>query len=561
MSLIDHAQDIIINSTLKMLKQQDIVENEIAFLVFAYHFDFPFHPEAGLCQSSERDRLLEYGPLAVYSVGDMAYFAEPDLYLHLDAEPGAGKILDELHEDLNANYEYEAKKQLIIDAYTRICKTLMAHDEIRNYIPAADDFYVLAYDGSELNAEVYIDTVLEGKQRDELQKAFKDFEEQPPYPEEDYALFEAQRAFAAEQVRNYEDVKHRARKASTETLYATELLYFLEPYRLDQSTGVLLEPTYRYGDERLNTQRPTTDEYYEYWLEGGRINYIAHHSNEEELATETFFLYDQENQTTQYTFNKFEGTRRLDNCTVIKDIDPTHQSAHTRRWHYNGDTLSELKDSDYYFDERGHLNQARTYKTEWKHDFDVKYDKVEFKYGFEQDAQGRIAKVVKDLLGEDHVIFEADKSYLDDNLRTVVELGTQFIMSEITLDHISPISALILPNAVFTGMIFDSYFVLIKNEDEYETYEVGYRQTDKELERACHQFNHYAQAAIDSGMYMNNYLNKDEALEHIDKAYDMLAEKLAKAIKDKFKLDIPVFVGSYKLKTDAIIKLIEDEET
>ena len=169
--LLKKIKKIIIDTVIKTLKEQDIINKEIAFILFDYHFDAPFYPAVGLCQTEEKKSLAEEcGPLAVYGTAEMEYFSENenpcfDFY----SKPASRTILDELHKLVDYNHEYEGKKQLIIDTYIDVCKELMAHSEIKDYIKVAKDFHIVANDFSEINVEVYLKALLPRKQFEALE--------------------------------------------------------------------------------------------------------------------------------------------------------------------------------------------------------------------------------------------------------------------------------------------------------------------------------------------------------------------------------------------------------
>ncbi|VAW68545.1 hypothetical protein MNBD_GAMMA09-3181 [hydrothermal vent metagenome] len=54
-----------------------------------------------------------------------------------------------------------------------------------------------------------------------------------------------------------------------------------------------------------------------------------------------------------------------------------------------------------------------------------------------------------------------------------------------------------------------------------------------------------------------NSLNKKDANSHMKKAYEKMADKITNSIKDSFDLNIPVFVGSFQLKVDDIVEILE----
>lgn len=396
-------KEAIINSTLKMLKEQNIVKNEIAFLILAYDFAFPFTPEIGLCQSAEVESLLESGSQVLYSPGDMEYFGKSDFYTY----PEKLTSIDfyEFHEQLDKVYDYEEKKAFIIEAYVEICKTLMKEPGIQDYIPAANDFYVIAFDSSELNVEVYIDKVLKGKQRKKLLKYFQDERDEPPFSEEDYRLFTIYKTFAREKLLAYGGFKQSVQTRATQTLYSTELLFFLEPYRYDFHSGVLIEPDFHTTDAELNYEKPECDEYYKYVIEDDKLIYIARYSRTEEWRTESFFFYEKDKKSTQCTFNHFEGKQRLDEYITVDKGNPIHWKAEIKKWYFEDDRISELSLKDYILDEKTNIVKELCHERLWEHNFDVDFDITRILL-LEHDTKGKISRIIHQLPSEEYVLYD-----------------------------------------------------------------------------------------------------------------------------------------------------------
>jgi len=553
--LLNQIKKIIVDTTLQTLKEQVVVTEEIAFILFAYHFDMPFCPEVGLCKTSENEEFKnDYGPLAPYGVGDMAYFGTDGVYFYYSRVAGFEDIINQIHEHIDKQYGYEQKKQFIIDAYIDICKSLIKHKEIKSYIPTANHFHIAAYDSSELNVEVYLNALLPKDQLKTLRKEIQAEKDKPAYPEKDYKLFKIYAQFTREKINQYSDYKKNIDTNTTDTFYSTEQLYFIEPYRLDQNQGKLKQPI---KDYKALMSKPITDTYYQYQIIKDKICYIAYHEGNK-LQTETFYFYDLNNQTTQIKFRVHKSKRKLTSYAKIDTSNPLCHKYIYRQWQYNTNKLEKMIETDYHLNKDGLLTRSCVKELKWIHRYDARYDR-EFNYQFEHNNKGLIAKIKQEYFGDELVIFEADKSYIENNLQDVIDKASRYIMTELTLDHVKPISALILPNAVLTGIEFSCCYVLIKEHGDYVHYEITYKANNADLNDSCNEFNTYANAAIDNAVYRNDYLSKDEAELHMDRAYDLIAKKLTQNIKQEFKLDIPVFVGSYKLKTDAIIDIIEKE--
>ena len=552
--LLNQIKTIIVDITLQTLKDQEIVTEEIAFILFAYHFDSPFDPEVGLCKTSEKDYFQEmHGPLSAYGIGDMAYFnSDNNVYFYYNRATGFDKLINQMNEHVNKQYGYEEKKQFIIDAYIEICKELMKHQEIKTYIPTSEDFHIVAYDSGELNAEVYLEALLPKDQLEVLRKKIQIENDKPPYPAEDYELLKIYAEFSKEQIEQYANYKENVDNNSVNTLYSEQLLYFIEPYRLERDGKTLTQPIKCY-DVLENTS--STSSYYQYKISNNKIVYISHYEKNK-LLTETFFIYDSKVLTTEIKFRVHKSKRKLASYSQIDTSAPSCHKYICRCWEYNTNKLEEFIESDYQFNKKGLLTHCSSKELNWIHRFDARYDR-EFNYKIEHNNKGEITKISQEHFGENLTIYEADKSYIENNLLDVVKQATQYIMSELALEELKTIAALILPNAVLTGIEFEYCYVLIKEDDEYISYKATYDSVNAELYKSCHEFNTYANAAIDSAVYANNYLTKEEAELHMDRAYDLIAKNLVKEIKVCFKLDIPVFVGSYKLKTDAIIKIID----
>jgi len=552
--ILDQIKKIIVDVTLQTLKEQEVVTEEIAFILFAYHFDSPFDPEVGLCKTSEKNYFQEmYGPLSAYGIGDMAYFnSDNNVYFYYNRAADFDNLINQMHEHVNEQYDYEEKKQFIIDVYIDICKELMTHQEIKTYIPTAEDFHIVAYDSGELNAEVYLEALLPKDQLEMLRKKIQIENDKPPYPAEDYELFKVYAEFSKDQIKQYSNYKHTIDSNSNETRYSESLLYFIEPYRLEKSEKILTQPIKHFD---LLTSTAVTDSYYQYKISNNKIVYISLY-DKNKLLTETFFIYDSSVLTTQIEFRVHKSKRKLASYAQINTSEKLCHKYTCRLWQYNTNKLEEFIKAEYQFDREGLLAKSHSKELKWIHDFDVRYDR-EFNYTYEQNDKNEISKISQEHFGENLTLFEADKSYIEKNLLDVVKQATHYIMSELTLEELKPIAALILPNAVLTGIEFEYCYVLIKEDDEYISYKATYDSVSEELYKSCQKFNTYANAAIDSAVYANNYLTRDEAELHMDRAYDLIAKNLVKEIEEHFELDIPVFVGSYKLKTDAIIKIID----
>lgn len=174
-SLLQRAKENIIETVVSTIKSQKNIKEEIAFILFAYHFDYPFPPAVGLCQTTEQIEMTQqYGPLSAYGIAEMEYFSEnrnPEFSF------GEEELFSELTESLDYNHEYEDKKKVIFDSYVGICKELMANQDIRHALTISDRFHILAQDFSEQNELKYLKALLPNKEFIELEKAVLEFEE------------------------------------------------------------------------------------------------------------------------------------------------------------------------------------------------------------------------------------------------------------------------------------------------------------------------------------------------------------------------------------------------
>ncbi len=285
----------IVTTTLETLSHQDVIDKEIAFMLFDYHFDFPFEPAVGLCQTTERDYFKEHhGILSAYGTADMEYFSENDNpKFDFDAYEGFAKSAQAL-TDLLDDYEYEDKKQFIIDFYIGVCQELMRHKELSKVIKMTEDFHIVANDYSEINVKVYLDVLLPKDALEALNKQIAQEEDEMRLTEaDDRRLTELSQMMKVAQDR-YDALKRDVQQLDTETLYSKEQVYFLQPFEYEIKNQKLKWKSF--DDVSVFKKEPMkSNNYYMHKVYDGKIVYSAAIIHDE-IASECFYLYEYNNE-------------------------------------------------------------------------------------------------------------------------------------------------------------------------------------------------------------------------------------------------------------------------
>lgn len=162
--LLKMCREYIILAVTRGLKDQDVIKEEILFILFEYNLQTPFPPSIAFAQTTEIAEMEKEGArkLELYNASDLFYYSEDDNPF-IDLWGKGGAVFNLLNVRLLETYNYEELKQVCFDFYLDLCRIFIRKRSLKNLIPVSPDFHVTARDLETCNEWDFLQRLLPGK--------------------------------------------------------------------------------------------------------------------------------------------------------------------------------------------------------------------------------------------------------------------------------------------------------------------------------------------------------------------------------------------------------------
>jgi len=351
--LLQKCHDLLIKKIQIGVKKANICEQDICALLLEYNLQHAFPPSIGFAQKKEQKHCDNKGyvPLSWLNAPDMALFYECEFFF-----PDEKGLYDEINAKFAA-FDYESQEKQIFDFYIRLCKRLKTCSELNALLNTTKDYFVTACDFEAGNHQDFLKALLPIKQFEQFQEQIQAYETSLKNDldcDKDYQLVIETLDNA---LTNWSIYENKFRHLNCAIGYSTKLLFSIQPFyaqtELKKADFDVIQSL---------SLEPETESYYQYHhIDNKMISIIYYLAGEPIHQTYFDYNYDYIEVVKYFRANDKLKVKSFDRFSlhdsrIVSQFSCTTISCSNLQYYYNEERLiTKINESNFLYSSRDNL--------------------------------------------------------------------------------------------------------------------------------------------------------------------------------------------------------------